>query len=197
MALETAVLTACEPCLALPHLPEHHAVKKNNEAGGLLTNSQAESFFELSSLQLIVYALNVVGGKKQAETATNRALWDKPNIHAGLAEHESKIRLVFEYLKRMKFQNVNDCLDHIHSSLITNFIKLAAETTSLPTAVRDVYDKVAEQIRKDTVNDNSINSMAKAATYSLELQSMFQSKRINPVVKKPFDPSFKKKHQEE
>ena len=97
----------------------------------------------------------------------------------------------------MKFESVDACLEHIHSSHITNFIKLAADTTSLHNVVHDVYDKVAEQIRKDTVNDNSINSMYKAATYSLELQSMFQSKRIDPVVKKHFDPSFKRKHQEE
>jgi len=39
--------------------------------------------------------------------------------------------------------------------------------------------------------------LAKAARYSLELQSVFESKKINPVVKKKFDPSFKKKYQEE
>jgi len=37
----------------------------------------------------------------------------------------------------------------------------------------------------------------KAAKYSLDLQSVFESKKINPVVKKKFDPAFKKKYQEE
>jgi len=63
--------------------------------------------------------------------------------------------------------------------------------------VRDVYDKVVDKIRSDSVKHLSINTLDKAAKYSHELQSVFESKRINPVVKKFFDPAFKKKHQEE
>ena len=53
MALETALLAAFEPCLALPHMQEFHAVKNNDLAGGLITDEQADNLFELSSLQLI------------------------------------------------------------------------------------------------------------------------------------------------
>jgi len=63
--------------------------------------------------------------------------------------------------------------------------------------VRDVYDKVADKIRSDSVKDLLINTLNKAAKYSLELQSVFESKKINPVVKKMFDPAFKTKYQEE
>jgi len=63
--------------------------------------------------------------------------------------------------------------------------------------VRDVYDKVADNIRTDSVKDISVNTLAKAAKYSHELQSVFESKRINSIVKKLLDPAFKKKHQEE
>ena len=57
--------------------------------------------------------------------------------------------------------------------------------------MRDIYDKVADKIRSDGVKDTSVNTLAKAAQYSIELQSVFESKRINPVVKKHFDPSQK------
>ena len=63
--------------------------------------------------------------------------------------------------------------------------------------MRDVYDKVADKIRLISVKDLSINTLDKAIKYSLELQSVFESKKIDPVVKKMFDPSFKKKYQEE
>ena len=76
----------------------------------------------------------------------------------------------------MMFESVDTCLEHIHSSHITNFIKLAADTTSLPNVVRDVYDKVAEQIRKKTVNDNSINYMDKAASIVLSFSPCFSLK---------------------
>ena len=55
----------------------------------------------------------------------------------------------------------------------------------------------ADKIRSDSVKDLSINTLDKAAKYSLEVQSVFESKKINSVVKKMFDPSFKKKYQEE
>ena len=63
--------------------------------------------------------------------------------------------------------------------------------------MRDVYDKVADKIRSDSVKDLSINILDKAAKYSLELQSVFESKKIKHVVKKMFDPAFKKKYQEQ
>ena len=47
------------------------------------------------------------------------------------------------------------------------------------------------------VSKISQSILAKAAKYSHELQSVFESKRINPVAKKLTDPAFKKKHQEE
>ena len=56
---------------------------------------------------------------------------------------------------------------------------------------------MADKFRSDGVKDTSVNTLAKTAQYSIELQSVFESKQINPVVKKHFDPSFKKKHQEE
>jgi len=37
MVLETALLAAFEPCLALPHMQELDAVKENDVAGGLIT----------------------------------------------------------------------------------------------------------------------------------------------------------------
>jgi len=64
MALETALLAVFEPCLALPHMQEFHAVKDNDLAGGLITDEQANNLFELSSLQLIVRAFGMVDGKK-------------------------------------------------------------------------------------------------------------------------------------
>ena len=45
MALETALLAAFEPCLALPHMKELHAVKDNDLAGDLITNEQADNLF--------------------------------------------------------------------------------------------------------------------------------------------------------
>jgi len=131
------------------------------------------------------------------ETATNSAMWEKTDVHAGLAAHQTKIRPFFDDLRRMNFTNAESRLEHIQASHQTNFIRLAAGTKSLPNEVRDVYDKVADKIRSDSVKNLSINTLAKAAKYSLELQSVFESKKINHVVKKMFDPSFKKKYQEE
>jgi len=45
MAMETALLAAFEPCLALLHMKEFHAVKDNDLAGGLITNEQADNLF--------------------------------------------------------------------------------------------------------------------------------------------------------
>jgi len=42
MVMETALPAVFEPCLALPHMQEYDAVKKNNEAGGLNTDNQTE-----------------------------------------------------------------------------------------------------------------------------------------------------------
>jgi len=92
MALETALLAAFEPCLALPHMQEFHAVKNNDLAGGHIMDEQADDLVELSSLQLIVHAFGMVGGKKLPETATNSAMCEKPDVHAGLAAHRTKIR---------------------------------------------------------------------------------------------------------
>jgi hypothetical protein len=183
--------------MALPHMQEFDAVKKNNAAGGFITDEQAETVFLLSSLQLIVYAFGMVGGKKIAETATNSAMWEKPDVHGGLTAHAAKIRPFFDTLSQMNFEDADSCLQHLHASHLNNFIRIASCTKSLPTEVRDIYDKVADKIRQDGVKDTSVNTLAKAAQYSIELQSVFESKRINPVVKKHFDPSFKKKHQEE
>jgi len=77
---------------------EFHAVKNNDLASGLITDEQADNFFELSSLQLIVHAFNMTGGKKLAETATNSAMWEKPDVHAGLAAHQTKIHPFFDDL---------------------------------------------------------------------------------------------------
>jgi len=63
LAMETALLAAFEPCVALPHMQEFDAVKKNNAAGGFITDEQADKFCVLSSLQLIVHAFGMVGGK--------------------------------------------------------------------------------------------------------------------------------------
>jgi len=178
-------------------MKEFQAVKDNDLAGGLITNEQADNLFELSSLQLIVHAFGMVGGKKLAETATNSAMWEKPDVHAGLAAHQTKICPFSDDLRRMNFTNVEACLEHLQASHLTNFIRLAAGTKSLPNEVRDVYDKVADKIRSHSVKDLSINTLDKAAKYCLELQSVFESKKINPVVKKMFDPAFKKRYQEE
>jgi len=53
MALETALLAAFEPCLALPHMQELDVFKKNDVANGLITDNQADKLFELSSLILL------------------------------------------------------------------------------------------------------------------------------------------------
>jgi len=156
-------------------MKEFQAVKDNDLAGGPTTNEQADNFFELSSLQLIVHAFGMVGGKKLAETATNSAMWEKPDVHAGLAAHHTKIHPFFDDLRRMNFTNAESCLEHIEASHLTNFIRLAAGSKSLPNEVRDVYDKVADKIRSDSVKDLSIKTLAKAAKYSLELQSWFES----------------------
>jgi len=89
--------------MALPHMQELDAVKKNNAAGGFITDEQADTIFVLSSLQLIVHAFGMVGGKKMAETATNIAMWEKPEVHGSLAAHEAKIRPLFDNLSRMNF----------------------------------------------------------------------------------------------
>jgi len=94
----------------------------------------------------------------------------------------------------MNFTNTDACFEHLQASHLTNFIRLAAGTKSLPNEVRDVYDKVADKIRSDSVKDLSINTLDKASKYSVELQSAFEFKKINPVVKKMFDPAFKKKY---
>jgi len=137
----------------------------------------------------------MVGGKKLAETATNSAMWEKPDVHAGLAAHQTKICPFFDDLCPMNFTNADACLEHLQASHPTNFIRLAAGTKSLLNGLRDVYNKVADKIRSDSVKDLSINSLADK--YSPELQSVFESKKINPVAKKMFDPAFKKKYQEE
>jgi len=64
----------------------------------------------LSSLQLIVHAFGMVGGKKLAETATNSAMWEKPDVHAGLAAHQTKICPFFDDLCPMNFTNADACL---------------------------------------------------------------------------------------
>jgi len=43
--METALLAAFEPYVALPHMQEFDAVKKNNAAGGFITDEQADNFF--------------------------------------------------------------------------------------------------------------------------------------------------------
>ena len=45
LAMETALLAAFEPCMSLPHMQEFDAVKKNNAAGGFITDEQAETVF--------------------------------------------------------------------------------------------------------------------------------------------------------
>jgi len=45
MALETVLLAAFEPCLALPHMQEFYAVKNNNLAGGLITDEQVDKLW--------------------------------------------------------------------------------------------------------------------------------------------------------
>ena len=61
-----------------------------------VTDEQADTIFLLSSLQLIVHAFGMVGGKKLAETATNSAMWKKTDVHGGLAAPEAKIRPFFD-----------------------------------------------------------------------------------------------------
>jgi len=73
-------------------MQEFHAVKNNDLAGGHIMDEQADDLVELSSLQLIVHAFGMVGGKKLPETATNSAMCEKPDVHAGLAAHRTKIR---------------------------------------------------------------------------------------------------------
>ena len=124
-------------------------------------------------------------------------MWENPDVHAGLAAHQSKIWPFFENLTRINFTSVDSCLEHLQDSHLTNFICFAACTKSLPHEVSNVYDKVVDKIRSDCIKHVSVNTLAKVAQYSHELQSVFESKRINPVVKKHFDPAFKKKHQEE
>jgi len=114
-----------------------------------------------------------------------------------LAAHQAKIRPFFEFIARINLTSVESCLKHLKASHLTHFIHLAACTKSLPHELRNVHEKVADKIRSDGVKDVSVNTLAKAAQYSHELQSVFESKRINPVVKKHFDPAFKKKLQEE
>ena len=46
MAMETAMLAAHEPCLALSHMQEYDTVKKNNEASGFITKDQVDTLFE-------------------------------------------------------------------------------------------------------------------------------------------------------
>jgi len=127
-------------------MKEFHVVKDNDLAGGLITNEQADNLFEWSSLQLIVHAFGMVGRKKLAETATNSTMWEKPDVHASLDAHQTKIRPFFDDLSRMNFTNVESCLDHIQASHQTNFISLANGTKSLPNEVRDVCNKVANKI---------------------------------------------------
>jgi len=178
-------------------MQEFHAVKNNDLASGLIIDEQANKFFGLSSLQLNVRAFGMVVSKKLAETTTNSAMWEKPDVHASLAAHQTKIHPFFDDLCRMNFTNVEACLEHIQASHLTNFICLGAGTKSLLNEVRDVYNKVVDKIRSDSVKDLSINTLAKASKYSLELQSVFESEKINPVMKQMFDPAFKKKYQEE
>jgi len=40
--------------------------QKNISTGGIFSDDQADTLFELSSLQLIVHAYGMVGGKKMA-----------------------------------------------------------------------------------------------------------------------------------
>jgi len=124
----------------------------------------------------------MVGGKKMAETATSSAMWEKPDVHGGLPAHEAKIRPFFDNLSRINFADVDSCLQHLQASHLNNFIRIASCAKRLPTEVRDIYDKVADKIRSDGVKDTSVNTLAKAAQYSIELQSVFESKWINPVV---------------
>ena len=116
MALETALLAAFEPCLALPHMQEFDDVKKNDLAAGLITDEHADILFESSSLQLIVHAFGMVGGKKLAETATNSAMLEKPDVHASLAAYQTKIRPFFDDLRRMNFATVDACLGHLQAT---------------------------------------------------------------------------------
>ena len=136
----------------------------------------------------------MVDCKKLAETATNSAMWEKPDVHASLAARQTKIRPFLDNLLCINFTNAEACLEYIQASRLTNFIRVADGTKSLSNEVRDVYDKMADNFRSDSVKDLSINTLAKAGKYSLEFQSAFEFKKINPVVKKMFDPAFKKKY---
>jgi len=158
LAMETALLAAFEPCLALPHVQEFDTVKNNNAASGFITDDQADKFFVLSSLQLIVHAFGMVGGQKIAETATNSAMREKSDVHGGLAAHEAKIRPCFDNLSRMNFASVDACLEHLDASHLNNFIRLASSAKSLPAEVRNIYDKEADKIRSDGVKDTSVQA---------------------------------------
>ena len=80
----------------------------------------------------------MVGGKKIVETATKSAMSEKPDL--GLAAHEAKILPFFENLTRTNCTSVeaSSCLDHLQASHITEFIRLAFCTKSLPAEVRDI-----------------------------------------------------------
>jgi len=75
----------------------------------------------------------------------------------------------------MNFANVDACLEHLQASHLTNFISLAAGTKSLPNEVRDVYDKVVDKIRSDSVNYLSINTLDKAAMSFSQCSSLKRS----------------------
>jgi hypothetical protein len=81
-----------------------------------------------------------VVGKKMTEAATNSAMWEKPDVHAGLAAHEAKIRPFFENPTRTNFTRVEACLENLQASHLTNFIQvhLASYTKRLPTEVCDI-----------------------------------------------------------
>jgi len=51
---------------------------------------------------------------------------------------------------------------------------------------------MTDKIRSDGVKDIYINTMEKAAQYSFELQSVFESKRVKPVVMKKFNPAYQR-----
>jgi len=84
--------------------------------------SRPTQFLLLSSLQLIVHAFGMVGDKKMTETATNSAMWEKPDVHGGLAAHEVKIRPFFDTLSQVNFVDAHSCLQHLHASHLNHFI---------------------------------------------------------------------------
>jgi len=130
------------------------------------------------------------GDKKLAETATDSAIWEKPDVHAGLVTSEEKIRPFFDNFSRMNVTSVITCLEHLLASHLTNFIHLTSRTKCLPS--RSQNDKMTDKIRSDGVKDIYINTMEKAAQYSFELQSVFESKRVKPVVMKKFNPAYQR-----